>query len=312
MNLSRSVPTFAMLRAFEAFGRTGGIRKAAQALDVDHAVVSRHLVALEAFVGTALIERGNGARSLTSDGTEYYRRVAAAFQELANATIMLRKRHDEQLLIWCSPGFAYHWLSPRLSLFASDDPPIALELRPMDYSPDFAVNEADGDIRYVRRDRTATPPLGCRWVELAAPPVFPVASPALAETVRHKIRATRDLLDMRLLHEESDAEWRMWFEIQGVDLPQATIPGPRLWHAHVMLDAARSGQGIALANDFLARNDILNGQLVPLTTAETAFEPCVLGGYYFTSREDRWNNRAVARFRNWLKQLTESTPPPRN
>jgi len=308
MNLSRSVPSFAMLRAFDAFGRTGGIRKAAQALKVDHAVVSRHLTALEAFVGTALIERSNGARSLTSDGAEYYRRIGSAFQELANATIMLRKRHDEQMLIWCSPGFAFHWLSPRLSSFSSEDPPIALELRPMDYSPDFGINEADCDIRYVRRDRTGTPPLGCRWVELAAPSIFPVASPALAEAVRNKIRSTRDLVEMRLLHEESDAEWRMWFEIQGVDLPAANIPGPRLWHAHLMLDAARSGQGIALANDFLVQNDILNGQLVPLTPVATRFAPCVLGGYYFTAREDRWNNRGIAKFRNWLKQRTGSPP----
>ena len=108
-----------MLRAFDAFGRAGGIRKAAQMLEVDHAVVSRHLSALEAFVGTALVDRSAGMRGLTSDGAEYHRRISAAFQDIANATLMLRKRHDQQLLVWCSPGFAYHWLSPRLSIFAA-------------------------------------------------------------------------------------------------------------------------------------------------------------------------------------------------
>ncbi|WP_214622537.1 LysR substrate-binding domain-containing protein [Sphingobium nicotianae] len=289
-----------MLRAFDAFGRVGGIRKAAQMLEVDHAVVSRHLSALEAFVGTALIDRRAGMRALTSDGAEYHRRISAAFQEISNATLMLRKRHDQQLLIWCSPGFAYHWLSPRLSAFADQDDDIAFELRSMDYGPDFAINEADGDIRYVRHTASTTVPAGCRWIELATPTVYPVASPTFAESIAGRLREARDLLGMRLLHEESDAEWRLWFESQGIALPPSTIAGPRFWHAHVMLDAAKSGQGIALANDFLARNDLLSGQLVALKPTDLPLRPASIGSYHFTARSDRWHNGTLARFRNWL------------
>lgn len=269
-------------------------------LEVDHAVVSRHLSALEAFVGTALIDRSAGTRSLTSDGAEYHRRVSAAFQEISNATLMLRKRHDQQLLIWCSPGFAYHWLSPRLSAFADQDDNLAVELRPMDYGPDFAINEADGDIRYVRHNAAASVPADCRWIELATPPVYPVASPTFADSISGRLREARDLLSMRLLHEEGDMEWRSWFESQGITLPPSTIAGPRFWHAHVMLDAAKSGQGIALANDFLTRNDLLSGQLVALKPTETAFGPASIGSYHFTARSDRWHNGTLARFRNWL------------
>ncbi|HZF46959.1 MAG TPA: LysR substrate-binding domain-containing protein [Sphingomonadaceae bacterium] len=300
MKASRSVPSLAMLRAFEAFGRAGGIRKAAQLLKVDHAVVSRHLSALEAFVGTGLIDRSNGTRSLTPDGVEYHRRISAAFQDISNATLMLRKRHDQQLLIWCSPGLAYHWLSPRLVDFSSSYPDIAFELRPMDYAPDMSINEADADIRYVRHNADTAPPKDCRWIELAAPPIYPVASPAFAESIAGKLRDARDLQAMRLLHEESDLEWRLWFESQGIGLPDSTIAGPRLWHAHVLLDAAMSGQGIALANDFLARNERLSGQLVALQPTETPFKPASIGAYRFTARTDRWHSNALARFRNWL------------
>lgn len=300
MNSTRSVPSLAMLRAFDAFGRAGGIRKAAQMLEVDHAVVSRHLAALEAFVGTALVDRSAGIRGLTSDGAEYHRRISAAFQEISNATLMLRKRQDQQLLIWCSPGFAYHWLSPRLSTFAVQDDDIAVELRPMDYGPDFAINEADGDIRYVRHTAAIAEPSGCRWLKLATPSVYPVASPTFAESISGRMREARDLLSMRLLHEESDIEWRLWFESQGLALPPSTIAGPRFWHAHVMLDAAKSGQGIALANDFLARNDLLSGQLVALKPTDIAFRPASIGSYHFTARSDRWHNTTLARFRNWL------------
>jgi len=64
---------------------------------------------------------------------------------LSNASLSGAARENS---IWCSPGFAYHWLSPRLSQFVAGDSPIAVELRPMDYGPDFAINEADGDIHH--------------------------------------------------------------------------------------------------------------------------------------------------------------------
>jgi DNA-binding transcriptional LysR family regulator len=114
------------------------------------------------------------------------------------------------------------------------------------------------------------------------------------------------MLSMRLLHEENDTEWRMWFECQDIALSPAALPGPRLWHAHLMLDAAKSGQGIALTNDFLARNDLASGQLVPLQGLGIPFAPAILGGYHFMAREDRWHNRTVAQFRNWLLRMTGS------
>lgn len=67
-----------------------------------------------------------------------------------------------------------------------------------------------------------------------------------------------------------------------------------------MLDAAKSGQGIALANDFLVRNDLLSGQLVALKPSDAAFGPASIGSYHFTARSDRWHNDTLARFRNWL------------
>jgi len=50
----RGIPPFASLKAFESVGRAGGVRKAALELGIDHAVVSRHLRALEAWLGQPL------------------------------------------------------------------------------------------------------------------------------------------------------------------------------------------------------------------------------------------------------------------
>src|SRR5207302_1637541 len=53
----KSLPPFEALRAFDAVARLGGVRKAAQSLYRDHAVISRHLRAMEAWTGATLVDR---------------------------------------------------------------------------------------------------------------------------------------------------------------------------------------------------------------------------------------------------------------
>jgi DNA-binding transcriptional LysR family regulator len=298
----KSFPPFAALRAFEAYGRLGGFRKAAQALNVDHAVISRHLRSLEALVGTALIERERNADHwLTAEGQVYHRQIADALSAIGRATEELRKRHQDRFLVWCSPGFANHWLMPRLPDFNERYPAIELALRPSDEGVKFTINEAEADIRYIRDWDAQSLPAGVHRLDLARPAIFPVASPAYLESVRTQLRTVKDFLNLRLLHEEGDQEWRAWLaahDIAGGD----PLPGPRLWHANLTLDAAGNGQGIALANRFLLSDSLAAGRLVPVVPSEEPLLPVELGGYNLTAREDRWTSVPLVRFRQWLQE----------
>jgi LysR family glycine cleavage system transcriptional activator len=293
-------PTLAMLKAFDAFGKTGGVRKAAAMLGLNHAAVSRQLAALEAYVGTALIDRDGGGHQLTEQGREYHQRISDALQAISNATRALQKREDGQILLWCSPGIAYHWLGPRLPALARARDGLALEIRPMDFGPDFRTNEADCDLRFVRIGEEDRVPAECRRQRLITPRTYPVASPELARRIAADLHSASDLLDMDLLHEEDDSEWRIWFAGQGVDAPKGGLSGPHLWHAHLLLEAAKNGQGIALTNDLIAKSALESGQLVAVQPGDVSFAPIEIGSYCFTARTDRWSNRAVARLRHWL------------
>ncbi|PZU06110.1 LysR substrate-binding domain-containing protein [Sphingomonas sp.] len=302
MNDKKSVPPFAALRAFEAYGRLGGFRKAAQALSVDHAVISRHLRALEAIIGTALIERQRGAEHwLTADGRAYHARISKALDDIAAATDALRHRHQDRFLIWCSPGFANNWLLERLMDFNARFPAIDLALRPSDEPVKFTINEADGDIRYLRNGDEAHLPAGLRRDELARPNVFPVASPRFVATMEDRLNTVHDLLQFRLLHEDGDLEWRTWLSAHGIthDRP---LPGPRLWHANTTMDAARSGQGIALTNHFLLAKSLEDGTLVKVLPRQEPLRRVELGAYNLIAREDRWNNISLIRFRQWIRE----------
>ena len=144
----KSLPPFEALRAFDAVARLGGVRKAAQSLCRDHAAVSRHLRAIEAWTGATLIERTSSGVVLTEDGVRYHKQIASALDMIAHATIdLMRRGNSHRLQIRCMPAFALHWLSGRLGDFEKNKQGLDIELRPTDRSPDFSSYETDVDIR---------------------------------------------------------------------------------------------------------------------------------------------------------------------
>ena len=298
-----ALPPFAALRAFDAVARLGGMRKAAQFLNIDHAVVSRHLRALENWTRAHLIERTRTGSVLTDEGLRYHQRIASAIDEIAQATLDLTFSPDpNRLEIWCMPGFASRWLVPRIGAFEAENPDLRIDVRPSDRAPDLQRHEADIDIRYraIYEPSMILPP-GVRSIEIASPAVIPVATPAYLAS-RKPITSAKDLMLFDLLHEDSFDNWRTWLVRHGLD-PDAAIAGPKLWHGHLTVEAALRGRGIALANHFLASDDLASGALVEV--GRGLFEPLSLGAYMFSAREAQWRFPPVANCRHWLLDAVE-------
>jgi DNA-binding transcriptional LysR family regulator len=293
----RLLPPFAALRAFEAVGALGGIRRAAVALNLDHAAVSRHLKSLELWAGCALIDRQRGG-TLTAEGERFHARISNALNEIASASFDLTRRgSDTRLRLWCVPGFASEWLAPRLAAFSAVNPKIEMELHPTDGSPDFVRYEADADIRYItdhQPDQFATA-TDIQSVMIARPNVIAVASPSFAKSAR--VKSPADLLAAPLLHESDFSQWRRWFAARKLEADH--IAGPKLWHAHLTLNAARLGQGVALTNTLLVGNELKSGRLVELVPPK---EPVSLGSYHFRARHDQWQSKTIQSFRKWLQK----------
>lgn len=295
----RALPPFETLRAFDAIARLGGVRKAAQFLCRDHAVVSRHLRAIEEWTGTKLIQRTAAGSVLTEDGVRYHRDIAAALDIIARATVDLIKRGDNRCLhIRCMPGFALHWLSGRLGDFEKANPGFDVELQPANRSPEFLSADTDIEIRLVG---TYRPPLQLpshlRGIEIARVPIIGVASQAYLASAP-PLREPRDLLKHQLLHEQDSDGWRRWLAAHGIT-EEGELPGPRLWQGHLTLEGARFGRGIALTNSLIAAEDMAEGRLVDISKHRPAFLP-QSGVYHFIARADRWQTRVIEKFRHWL------------
>ncbi|MFS3135672.1 LysR substrate-binding domain-containing protein [Gluconacetobacter sacchari] len=291
------LPPFGALRAFAAYGHAGGVRKAAEYLGVSHTIVGRHLRTLEDWVGVALIDRASG--TLTQKGLAYHEEITRALDGLSHATERLRPRMDESIRISCVSGFASLWLAGRVGAFRRSEPSVNLVVRPFDRFPDFDRDDLHADIRYLRDKELESFPPGFKKVQLARPAMFPVASPDLATEVAGRLRTITDLLAEPLIEAEDSQEWHIFLSGHKVS-PALFVPFGRLGHASITLAAARHGQGISLANIFLAWDDLQRGTLVRVTLPGQAFRRVFIGGYYLIAPESNWNRPQFARFRNWM------------
>jgi len=299
-----TLPPFAAIRAFVAVGQYGGIRRAAEALGISHAIVSRHLSSLEQRFGQLLLDRSSGR--LTDAGNRYHAKLLGAVSDMEAASDELSARREKGLSIWCSAGFALHWLAKRLNDFTSSGTRPVVDLRSTDNEPALERGEADGDIRYLHDSIPAPVARGLRMLELARPTIFPVASPDFLQRLQNPIRQPADFLRQPLIEETDGREWASWFAAQNVGIAGRRPPVSRYGQAHLTLAAARSGQGIALSNAFLARDDIEAGRLRVVGKPGETFHPHALGAYVFRASRARWSDKTLAKFRDWLSSAIAS------
>lgn len=286
--LSGRLPPLILLRAFEATARTGSMRKAANDIGISHTVVSRHVRNLETWIGWKLLTAGPRGIDLTPEGRSLYGATSVAFQSIANISAQLRARAGaDELHIWCFPGLATRWLTPRLDEIRAVISSGEVLLRATDQMPDFARGDADLMIGFGDFARL---PDGA--IPLLQPRMFPVVSSGWLS--RFGIPASiEELACLPLIHEESYAQWTSWLMRAGVQLDR-TLMGPRLWDANLGFDAALAGQGVALTSNLMVADEIEQGLLVELFNTDIR-----VGGYYLLTATNAQDER-VRRLKGWI------------
>mgnify|MGYP001187700232 CR=1 FL=1 len=248
-------PSIEGLRAFEAAARLGSFERAADELNVTASAVGKRIAALEDLLGAPLFSRGPKALSLTATGKEYLAQVGAALGLLAAVPLHRRSaQRVERLRISAPPTFARQILVPALERFTAAHPQVELEVVLSIPYLDAAATEADVEVRHGDPAvHGGTPLLDER--------VLPMASPALLRRLP-PLAEPRDLRQAPLLRTPLEP-WAPWFAAAGLAWDEPA-QGTRLVDLGLTLEAAVSGQGIALARPSLARHWLASGALVPV------------------------------------------------
>lgn len=248
-------PSIDGLRAFETAARVGSFEHAADELNITASAVSKRVSTLEELLGTPLFVRSARALVLTPAGKEYLAQVGAALGLLASVPLHRRAaQRTQRLRVTAPPTFARQVLVPHLEQFTLTHPHIELEVVLSIPFLDVAPTDADVEVRNGDCDSIGITPL-------MHDVVMPMAAAALLARSA-PFRQPADLSRAPLLRTPLEP-WTPWFRAAGLDWPEPA-EGPRLIDLGLTLEAAVSGQGIALARPSLARSWLASGALRPL------------------------------------------------
>jgi DNA-binding transcriptional LysR family regulator len=144
------------LRVFLAVARAGQILGAARRLGLNHATVARHLDALEAGLGTMLVERGPSGCTLTAAGE----RLAATAERMEAEALAAEAELAEggggisgSVRVGAPDGLGNYFLAPELARLASQHPGLVVELVPLPRTFSLSKREADVAIGLERPAR---------------------------------------------------------------------------------------------------------------------------------------------------------------
>jgi DNA-binding transcriptional LysR family regulator len=254
-------------RAFEAVARHLNFRVAADELALTQSAVSRQVQALEQDVGAALFVRHTRSVRLTSAGVVLLRAIVPALAQVDAAVRQVRHsvgRKSVSITTWAS--FASMWLIPRLEAFQQTHPDIDIRMDATDAKIDMAHADVDIALRYA-----APETIEKKAMRLFGEQLTPVASPWLLAS--HAITQPADLTQCTWI-EAGDAyrtmhlqwlTWQRWVDTYSQRGTTAQVLAPKRWlyfnYAHQIVQAALTGQGVALARMPLVADSLANGDL---------------------------------------------------
>jgi len=257
------VPPTPNLLAFEAVARRRSFALAAAELHLTASAISHQVARLESQLGVRLFDRSAHGVRISSAGEQYLERVGGALAAISAATDDLRQGLGNNLYVHSAPSLASLWLMPRLREFAQAYPDISLNLSAAHTHSDFALGQVDLDIRY------GVP----AWGDLVVEPLFeeqiiPMASPAFIR--ENRLKRVEQLLGVPLIQSNvSVVQWTEWFDAFAGSRAPDRFPA-RFDRAHLSLDAATQGLGVALESATIAARHLADRRLRPVFGLEMA------------------------------------------
>jgi len=289
------LPSLETLRVFEVACRHGSYSEAARELHVTHSAISQRIRQLEQELGLTLFERRGNRMVPTSSGLGLQAGVKNAFSELNAALGSIQtRRTDTEITVSLLPVMAARWLVPRLSRFKARFPRVNLHIKTSQSLANFKSDGVDIAIRFGTGDWK-----GLRAIKLLHEEFFPVCSPSLNGGRLPKDAAA--MLSEPLLIDRN-LSWRAWFRSAGVKLDRE-IAGTSFTDTNSLMEAAVTGQGIALGRLSVTRSDILAGRLVRLSDHSLRVAYCHYAVYPVSSEK----NPALVAFRDWLIEEARRT-----
>ncbi|MBB3979212.1 DNA-binding transcriptional LysR family regulator [Rhizobium azooxidifex] len=282
------------VRMFLAVARTGQLLAASRRLGVNHATLSRRVTALEKEMKTRLLVRRTNGCDLTAEGEVFLHAAERMETEMLSAQEKIG-RIDAAVAgtvrIGAPDGFGVSFLAPRLGRLTARHPELKIQLVPVPRSFSLSQREADIAITLERPEqgRLVSSKLTDYTLGLYAGRSYLAerGAPEDIEALKdhRRIGYVEDLLFTASLDFTGEVmrNWNAAFEISS---------------ATGQTEAVRSGAGIGILHNYIARQDKDLVRILPETTIRRA--------YWTTFHESARDLARVRTVTAFVQELVES------
>lgn len=298
--MRRLCPTISELNAFHSAAKHLTFTAAARELCVTQSAISRHIAALESYLGQKLFLRSSTGLELTEAGATYLNATAAAVTALESATAQLMSYggHGGTLNLSVPPTLATQWFFPKLGELKRVLPQVTLNFVRYAHAHDFLTPEGfDAAIQYGSGN---WPGANARY--LIGKESSVVCSPQLGKTLR--LRRFRDIGRATLLqHIEVPLAWHDWLHAHQCDTAGSRF-GPGFNQYSLIIRAAIAGFGVALCPTCLVEDELRSGVLIePFASRYQSTQ-----GYYLCAPAASMNMSAYKLVSAWLEHCCRHAP----
>lgn len=247
------------LLAFQKTAELGNFSRAARQLGIANSVVTKRVGQLEHQLGVTLFRRSTRSLTLTESGRRYLERATGIIAQIEGMLAVSRQPKElEDFLRVKAPTtfYAFH-LDEAFQAFVSEFPKVRLELVLVDQTVDPREGSFDVAINGI-----ATAFGGSQDIPLC--PLLRVlcASPDYLER-RGTPQHPRDLIKHECLSFlPTGNDWV--FESKRGPMTVPVSPAFSTNHAQALVDAAMRGKGITNAPEYVSREALRTGRLVPV------------------------------------------------
>ncbi len=275
------LPPVTLLRAFDAAGRHGSFKLAAEFLHVTPSTISHQIADLEQYLGVALFRRQARGLKLTAEGAALLADVSEAFERLRTATARLRVQGQPvSVRISANPFFAAEVLIPLIESFDAAFPGVSIHVSateqledPRDGAVDFCVRFGSGD-----------------WPGLESHCLYPVfAMPLVSKLAEIKNPARIDF------NYSGSSAWQLWSQRGGEAIQAGTAM--RVFNSYsAAMRAMAQGLGVSIAMMPVSQPWIEQGRVQHYGN----HQPVPLGNLYLVCRPLTPAQTRLREIRDWL------------
>ena len=257
--MSKPLPPFKYLIAFDAAARLGSFSKTSEELSLTQSAISQQLLKLEELLGQSLFFRNGKGVTLTAAGELLYETVRETLSRLSTGICRIEPyKSSDSVLIACPPDFAQGWLMPRLGKLKLIYP--AIEVWIMTEKDVREIDRIDVDLVISRR------PIHTDYVECVAlleDSSVGICGVQTAQRIRH-FSYPKLLEKAPLLLLEGEPTWGG--RLTGDEFKDLQLTrGATIEDSRILLEAVIHELGIGFVSSALANQAVKEGKVKVLS-----------------------------------------------